>query len=809
MEKVNTIQLRLSTAATISPLFYAMQGDKDTRKIEAAILNDDGTAFTNETGMTAEYWSKKPDGTGTQHSATISSSSTYFKVNVTLTEQDLAAPGKVYATIVIKKSGNILATMPFWFMVVPIPIGEDVESESDYQTLRDATDAANNAASSANSAASSATSAASSANSAASSATSAASSANSAASSATSAASSANTAASNANDKASAANTAAGSANSAASSANTAAGSANSAASAANTAAAKANAAAGHGPYIDENTLYWYVWDEENQQYVNTYVVASGAAEGAVLYSQQTLTDAQQTQARTNIAAANSSDMEKIIEMVGARRYGVSGILNSSPTLTRLYDAVGLTAAVGTDTQTAVNDFDNRTPFNRRKCVGTWNLIDGKPVFQVNAYLGDPDYAEDGTMGDYVAVECPRAFYKIEGTELVISAHRYPGFRPFDIFCRNHDPEDAMEYYYRPAYALAVNSDGKAVCLPGYDNAQGDYKSLFDKARTYKNGALANFAILQRAAMNFYEWALYTVEFATNHCQSIMQGCSGLRHDNNDRVTFIDATHALIHNYQAARVAGECIAIISTSTDINSAAYQATHRIVSITRCDSEGNPSASGTYQLMELTDFNKGYFEYDLTGATEYRIAARPYRTGDCNSVLTPSGSPVSNSDSYHPMRYRYAENVFGNQYHTTVDLFNMRVGTGDNDYYLEWYYITDPTDVTTPKNWGASDLAAAPFTKLGVETDHAHYVSGYLKSKLYDAEFPDIWIPYETTGGSASTYFCDYAYLVNSHVVRSVRSSGIWANGSDDGFSNAHAYYAPSYGYASFGGDLCIDQ
>lgn len=208
MEKIYAVPLYLSTPSTGGALFDAVQGDT-CRKLQASIYNDDGTAFVPGSGIEAEYWSSKLDGNGTQHSATLSGN----VVSVEFTTQDLACPGKVYATIILKETGGgILAAMPFHFMVHEVPMGNDIESTSDYQEMQEATDAAN-------------------------------------------------------------------------------------------TAANKANAAAEHGPYIDENTLYWYVWDEEDQQYVNTYVVASGAAEGAVLYAQQTLTTAQQTQARRNIGA--------------------------------------------------------------------------------------------------------------------------------------------------------------------------------------------------------------------------------------------------------------------------------------------------------------------------------------------------------------------------------------------------------------------------------------------------------------------------------------------------------------------------
>ena len=504
--------------------------------------------------------------------------------------------------------------------------------------------------------------------------------------------------------------------------------------------------------------------------------------------------------------------VDNIEEAEGLHRYGVSGIGQSASALTRLWDAVGMTAQVGTDgdNSNVINNFDDVTPFNRRKCVGKWHLIDGKAVFRVHAYYGEEDYAEDGSMGDYVAVECPRAFYYLKDGVLGVSAHQYSGWRPFDIFCKQHNPEDTIPFVYLPAYALALDENGHAVSLPGFDNVQGTYKDNVDAARTYDNGALGNLAILQPMAVNFYEWAMYTVEFAQQNCQNIMYGCGALRNNADDRVTFVDSTHVLTNNYQAARVSGEYISIIASTVDINSASYQASHKITGVVRCDENGNASASGTHQLLTVQDLNKAYYEYDTTGATEYRIAARPYRTGSCNGVSTPSGSPVSNSNGYYPMKYRWRENVFGNQYKTIMDLFNVRVGTGDSDYSLDWYFLPVPQkyEPSTASKPDATDLATDTFVKLDIRTEHANYISGYIKSKKYSEEFPDIWIPYDTTGGS-TTYFADYAYLVYSYVVRAVRLGGYWLTGANAGFSYVIGHYAPSNGFATCGGDLYFIQ
>ena len=129
---------------------------------------------------------------------------------------------------------------------------------------------------------------------------------------------------------------------------------------------------------------------------------AQQAVAGAVKYSEaQTLTAAQQAQARANIGGGSAEDVaglkiatgaldnrvSAIEEAEGLMRYGVSGIGQSASALTRIWDSVGMTAQVGTDgdNSNVINDFDHVTPFNRRKCVGQWHLVNGRPQFSVHA----------------------------------------------------------------------------------------------------------------------------------------------------------------------------------------------------------------------------------------------------------------------------------------------------------------------------------------------------------------------------------------------------------------------------------------
>ena len=215
--------------------------------------------------------------------------------------------------------------------------------------------------------------------------------------------------------------------------------------------------------------------------------------------------------------------------LINGPKYGVSGVGGSSPTLTRLWDSVGLTAAVGTDTQEVTNDFDNLPPFNRRKCVGTWSEPDatGKAHFTVKAYYGDPDYTEDGTMGDYVAVEV-EPFYYIQDMENGIwgvSPKYQPGWKIHPV-CIDKKTQTVRAKTYLPCYRMAIekNADtGKGVSLPDLYPVGNSYYQLKTWAHNYNTAGY-----LEPAEVRNYEELLFTIEFATTNSQSIMAGATSL-----------------------------------------------------------------------------------------------------------------------------------------------------------------------------------------------------------------------------------------------------------------------------------------
>jgi len=518
-----------------------------------------------------------------------------------------------------------------------------------------------------------------------------------------------------------------------------------------------------------------------------------------------------------NSDIANYIDNHKAVleQMTGYKRYGVKGVGQAASALTRTYDAVGMEANIGSKTLKVNNDFDNAPPFHRRKCVGYWekNLAHEKrAVFHVLKYEGDDGYTEDGTMGDYVAVECPRCYYKLDGDELIISAHRYDGYRAFDIFCHEHNQNDTMEYYYMPAYPLAMK-DGHAVSLPGLRNEQGDWATLYNKTKTYNNSDIAQLAQLMPAAVNFYEWALMTVEFATQNIQDIMYGVAECYNGESKSGQFTSLENTITfecNDNLTGIIAGDYIGIGNYSGGTDYRTYTS-HKVLSATSYNSK---------RILTLEETGWSNIEYNSTST--YYISGRHVPTGLTEDILTPSG--VENhtaTASHNAMRYRYHENCYGNQYHTSADLFNVAMiipnatTTSVSVKYgasLDWYYLPDPTSITTATNPTDNTTSLSSddrFVKLGVFTPSENYASGYIVSKKYDLDYPDIWIPNVTENGSASTYFADYASLVNSPLCRSCRFGGYWHSGTNTGPLHLHANIASSNAFAHYGGDLYFPQ
>ena len=423
--------------------------------------------------------------------------------------------------------------------------------------------------------------------------------------------------------------------------------------------------------------------------------------------------------AGTTYSSNKIESMLKVLNTNRPKEWGVRFPLysvGSNPKGERLGDAVGLVANVGTDSATAYNDFDYLMPWKSRRVNGHW---DGKD-FIITAIEGEPNFAVDGSNGSVYA-ERHLFYYKYVFTdtyyEIWISDQHLDGYEIPERFI-NID-KSIMQTYYYPCYRISKDSSGNPVSVSGKDImlslSYSGYKTLARKLGT-------NFHIETTKDRQINELLFY-VEFATRNSQDIMYGAATMRYNADDLATVATTngnkficSNSVAGNY----VVGQTIVIGSTK---NGSEVANNRRITAIETHD------ASNKAIIFDGAAVNVAVGNF---------ISSRCWFSGGTDKVLTPSGSSVSNSSGKYQMRYRYVEDLWGNQWAIIADVLIQ-----DHQAYV----CKDPTKF--------ADSITSDYEKVGyvnAATD------GWTKELGWDKAHPYVRLPF-VVGGSNTTYFCDY--------------------------------------------------
>lgn len=446
--------------------------------------------------------------------------------------------------------------------------------------------------------------------------------------------------------------------------------------------------------------------------------------------------------AGTTYSSNKIESMLKVLNTNRPKEWGVRFPLysvGSNPKGERLGDAVGLVANVGTDSATAYNDFDYLMPWKSRRVNGHW---DGKD-FIITAVEGEPNFAVDGSNGSVYA-ERHLFYYKYVFTdtyyEIWISDQHLDGYEIPERFI-NID-KSIMQTYYYPCYRISRDSSGNPVSVSGKDVmlslSYSGYKTL---ARKLGN----NFHIETTKDRQINELLFY-VEFATRNSQDIMYGAANMRYNADDLATVATTngnkficSNSVAGNY----VVGQTIVIGSTK---NGSEIANNRRITAIETHD------ASNKAIVFDGAAVNVAVGNF---------ISSRCWFSGGTDKVLTPSGSSVSNSSGRYQMRYRYVEDLWGNQWAIIADVLIQ-----DHQAYV----CKDPTKF--------ADSITSDYEEVGY-VDAA--TDGWIKELGWDKAHPYVRLPF-VVGGSNTTYFCDYYWQNGGLRVAFV--GGYLYNGTFDG-------------------------
>lgn len=181
----------------------------------------------------------------------------------------------------------------------------------------------------------------------------------------------------------------------------------------------------------------------------------------------------------------------------------------------------------------------------------------------------------------------------------------------------------------------------------------------------------------------------------------------------------------------------------------------------------------------LVEMATTNCQSIMYGYANDNRFKI-----RTGATDTVTTPTGSPVSNTDGNHACKYRGIENPWGN-------ILEWCDGISFNGSSV--YVCTKPTAYSAGKTSGLYEYYGTRASSDGVVKTVAPLAEGSL-------------IQYVTAvvnvGADESSYYCDRSWQGGTVL----NCSGKWNNGTRAGLWYWDSDNTASTSGSSIGGRLC---
>ena len=178
----------------------------------------------------------------------------------------------------------------------------------------------------------------------------------------------------------------------------------------------------------------------------------------------------------------------------------------------------------------------------------------------------------------------------------------------------------------------------------------------------------------------------------------------------------------------------------------------------------------------LVEMATPNSQSIMYGYANDNKSKI-----NTGATDTVTTPTGSPISNTDGKHACKYRGIENPWGNIY---------KLCDGISFKGSSVYVCTVPTAYSTGKTTGLYEYYGTRASSSGFVKTVAPLAEGSL-------------IQYVTTvGGDETTYYCDYSWQGGSVLF----CGGYGSGGTYTGLWCWVGSSAASASNNSMGGRLC---
>ena len=455
---------------------------------------------------------------------------------------------------------------------------------------------------------------------------------------------------------------------------------------------------------------------------------------------------------------------------------------------TRLFDAVGMTAAPSTNAVRAVNDFDGKGCFAYLEVNGS---VDENGDFQVQ-YIKDIDNEFSRTKYDTWCLYLTQYVYRkfdSNGEDTVISDTRHSAeWLPEGGAIR---PDGTIRPFVAIAkYMSGDNADGVASSISGVSPKNYSFQSSLTKFRAKGTQYCAETSQDSERMTRLME-----IAFATRHSQSVMAGCNWWWTQATATVQENNAERIIISKSAAKEfVVGGTVSIGNANSltsegkannDRGLSGLHAKANKVKITKIEDYDSNNAA-VYVDNGGQKFSTA--PTSVSGVTcETIISTMPWNTGGCDEVLGSCGSPVSNTSGKEPYILFGVEmsSGFWEPKGNTV----MKI----ENHVMRPYICYDCTKMTT------AGATTDDWIALGYAIPDNKGSWKYISKLGYSADDPEVRYPVEVAATS-STGYADGLYTENLETTgdsqREVLGSGILNYGTLDGRRNASLSGGLSY-------------
>lgn len=457
---------------------------------------------------------------------------------------------------------------------------------------------------------------------------------------------------------------------------------------------------------------------------------------------------------------------------------------------TRLFDAVGMTAAPSTNAVRAVNDFDGKGCFAYLEVNGS---VDENGDFQVQ-YIKDIDNEFSRTKYDTWCLYLTQYVYRkfdSNGEDTVISDTRHSAeWLPEGGAIR---PDGTIRPFVAIAkYMSGDNADGVASSISGVSPKNYSFQSSLTKFRAKGTQYCAETSQDSERMTRLME-----IAFATRHSQSVMAGCNWWWTQATATVQENNAERIIISKSAAKEfVVGGTVSIGNANSltsegkannDRGLSGLHAKANKVKITKIEDYDSNNAA-VYVDNGGQKFSTA--PTSVSGVTcETIISTMPWNTGGCDEVLGSCGSPVSNTSGKEPYILFGVEmsSGFWEPKGNTV----MKI----ENHVMRPYICYDCTKMTT------AGATTDDWIALGYAIPDNKGSWKYISKLGYSADDPEVRYPVEVAATS-STGYADGLYTENLETTgdsqREVLGSGNLFNGAFDGRRRANLNYGLSGSY-----------